>query len=447
MRFKAEYRVVPQDGGGAGDGAADQWKTLTDYSGNAQMKPEIVACLAQPVYTDAVRITVLNENPVAINELYLYQADAGASLESYLSSVETALGKLTVGEYAGNVTRAAKTKLEVVLEQARAALNAGLTSREASGRWTTTVEDAVSEFYRTGYVSLDRNALYVAIDDAAALIASLDAHGLPASSTALAEARASAKQVSDAYGTVTQQDPITPRLRCGGLPTRRSRSLTRRSAIRSCWMRRSRRWRTRRRRAASANTRGSIRKAPRTLCARPSTTPRPHTVQPPETPIRWTPRRTRCARRRPRSTSQSCTSMRVALDAAKRAANGLVESQYDRAAWATMREALAAAVATDMAHISQSDVDALAARLNDAIAALSDARLDRNDLLSDAIASAQALREGDYTAESWKAFAEALAAAQEECGRRSTTQGRSGQGRKGPDSGSRRAGAQAARRR
>ena len=122
VRFKAEYRVVPQDGGGAGDGAADQWKTLTDYSGNAQMKPEIVARLAQPVYTDAVRITVLNENPVAINELYLYQADAGASLESYLSSVETALGKLTVGEYAGNVTRAAKTKLEVVLEQARAAL-------------------------------------------------------------------------------------------------------------------------------------------------------------------------------------------------------------------------------------------------------------------------------------------------------------------------------------
>ena len=43
--------------------------------------------------------------------------------------------------------------------------------------------------------------------------------------------------------------------------------------------------------------------------------------------------------------------------------------------------------------------------------------------MSDAIASAQALREGDYTAESWKAFAEALAAAQEECGRRSTTQG------------------------
>ncbi|KAB7476319.1 discoidin domain-containing protein, partial [Bifidobacterium bifidum] len=146
VRFKAEYRVVPQDGGGAGDGAADQWKTLTDYSGNAQMKPEIVARLARPVYTDAVRITVLNENPVAINELYLYQADAGASLESYLSSVETALGKLTVGEYAGNVTRAAKTKLEVVLERARAALDAGLTSREA-GRWTTTVEDAVSEFY------------------------------------------------------------------------------------------------------------------------------------------------------------------------------------------------------------------------------------------------------------------------------------------------------------
>ena len=112
----------------------------------------------------------------------------------------------------------------------------------------------------------------------------------------------------------------------------------------------------------------------------------------------------------------------AALDAAKRAAVGLVESQYDRAAWATMREALAAAVATDMAHISQADVDALAARLNDAIAALSDARLDRGPL-SDAIASAQALREGDYTAESWKAFAEALAAAQEECGRRSTTQG------------------------
>ncbi|MFR9115049.1 MAG: hypothetical protein ACLVI6_09465, partial [Bifidobacterium bifidum] len=275
----------------------------------AQMKPEIVARLARPVYTDAVRITVLNENPVAINELYLYQADAGASLESYLSSVETALGKLTVGEYAGNVTRAAKTKLEVVLERARAALDAGLTSREA-GRWTTTVEDAVSEFYRTGYVSLDRNALYVAIDDAAALIASLDAHGLPASSAALAEARSSAKQVSDAYGTVTQQDldDAAAALRRSAdtalaqLDAQERYQVVLDAAVKTLEDAQT---------AGSVGEyEGSIRKAPRTLCARPSTTPRPHTMRPPETPIRWTPRRTRCARRRPRSTSQSCTSMR-----------------------------------------------------------------------------------------------------------------------------------------
>lgn len=421
VRFKAEYRVVPQDGGGAGDGAADQWKTLTDYSGNAQMKPEIVARLARPVYTDAVRITVLNENPVAINELYLYQADAGASLESYLSSVETALGKLTVGEYAGNVTRAAKTKLEVVLERARAALDAGLTSREA-GRWTTTVEDAVSEFYRTGYVSLDRNALYVAIDDAAALIASLDAHGLPASSAALAEARASAKQVSDAYGTVTQQDldDAAAALRRSAdtalaqLDAQERYQVVLDAAVKTL---------------EDAQTAGSVgeyegqhpQSAADALRQAIDDAKAAHGAAAGDADK--VDAAADALRQATTAFNESIVHIdAAALDAAKRAANGLVESQYDRAAWATMREALAAAVATDMAHISQSDVDALAARLNDAIAALSDARLDRGPL-SDAIASAQALREGDYTAESWKAFAEALAAAQEECGRRSTTQG------------------------
>ena len=299
--------------------------------------------------------------------------------------------------------------------------NGDLTSREA-GRWTTTVEDAVSEFYRTGYVSLDRNALYVAIDDAAALIASLDAHGLPASSAALAEARASAKQVSDAYGTVTQQDldDAAAALRRSAdtalaqLDAQERYQVVLDAAVKTL---------------EDAQTAGSVgeyegqhpQSAADALRQAIDDAKAAHGAAAGDADK--VDAAADALRQATTAFNESIVHIdAAALDAAKRAAAGLVESQYDRAAWATMREALAAAVATDMAHISQADVDALAARLNDAIAALFDARLDRGPL-SDAIASAQALKEGDYTAESWKAFAEALAAAQEECGRRSTTQG------------------------
>ena len=84
------------------DGAEDSWKQIADYSANKRVAGEILARLREAVLVNAVRINILNEGDVTLNEVYLYQAERYAELSSYISGLEKKLGKLTFGEFAGN---------------------------------------------------------------------------------------------------------------------------------------------------------------------------------------------------------------------------------------------------------------------------------------------------------------------------------------------------------
>ncbi|RSX57378.1 alpha-N-acetylglucosaminidase TIM-barrel domain-containing protein [Bifidobacterium samirii] len=410
LRFKAEYRV-PAD-----DADADTWATLADYSGNTRLSDELLARLAAPVYTDAVRLTILNDGDVTLNETYLYVTDMAASLRSTLASVRAALSRLTFGDHAGDYRADARDTLETVLDAADQAALDTMNSRD-SAAWTTRVETAVGEFYRTGYVSIDRNALYVAIDDATATRDALRGHGLTGLAATLDTPLADAKAVADAYGTVTQRDIDDAADTLGQAVADALAGVddadTRYQIVLD----------TARQRLADAVIGDHEGQYPQTaadtLAAAIDTAAA-----------------ARAAAADAAAIDAASAALRDAIDAFGRsvvhidataltaaiaAADALTERDYDSQAWAAMAAALDAARDVDLTQVPQSTVDDLAQRLAAAIDALADARLDRT-VLATAIASAQALQEGDYTAASWKPFADALAAAIEARDRISTTQ-------------------------
>ena len=100
-----------------------------------------------------------------------------------------------------------------------------------------------------------------------------------------------------------------------------------------------------------------------------------------------------------------------ALEAAIEAAEKLTETEYTAASWAAMQTALAAAKEAKSAK-TQEAVDKATKDLNDAVAALVKEvpGLDKSKLEA-AVAAADALKEDEYTAETWAPFATALAAA------------------------------------
>lgn len=96
-------------------------------------------------------------------------------------------------------------------------------------------------------------------------------------------------------------------------------------------------------------------------------------------------------------------------------AEGLVEQDYTAESWKVMKDALAVAKSAKNS-TDQSTVDFAAKALRDAINALvplSGSKVVNYDELNKQIAVAEALKQSDYTAASWTAFAKALANAKE----------------------------------
>ncbi len=101
----------------------------------------------------------------------------------------------------------------------------------------------------------------------------------------------------------------------------------------------------------------------------------------------------------------------TAVDAAKAAAAAIDASKYTSASYKAVTDAVAAVV--DGLNITkQAEVDAMAAAINDAIAALAPLAAADYTALDAALALVPALGEGEYTAKSWKAYADAKKAAE-----------------------------------
>ena len=104
---------------------------------------------------------------------------------------------------------------------------------------------------------------------------------------------------------------------------------------------------------------------------------------------------------------------RIALNEAIEAASALQQDNFTKASWEPFASALAAAqAAVADSDMSDDEISLAYQALVDAQDALAKAATaDDRSCLADEIAKADSLKESDYTAESWKAYQEALAAA------------------------------------
>lgn len=197
LRFTVEGLVPAQDGG------EGTWKQIIDYSSNTRVAGELLARMSDAELVSAVRVHVLNDAAVTMNEVYLYEADGTTELSSYIAGLEKQLGKLTFGEFAGNYRVEARDALMAKVNEAKAAIEQGMNSAEA-GTWLEQLQAAERTFWNTGFVTIDRVPLYRTIDRAQALKSALEKNGHDDLAETLGDAITAAKTVADRYGDVTQ---------------------------------------------------------------------------------------------------------------------------------------------------------------------------------------------------------------------------------------------------
>ena len=197
LRFTVEGLVPAQDGG------EGTWKQIIDYSSNTRVAGELLARMSNAELVSAVRVHVLNDAVVTMNEVYLYEADGATELSSYIAGLEKQLGKLTFGEFAGNYRVEARDALMAKVNEAKAAIEQGMNSAEA-GTWLEQLQAAERTFWNTGFVTIDRVPLYRTIDRAQALKSALEKNEHDDLAGTLGDAITAAKTVADRYGDVTQ---------------------------------------------------------------------------------------------------------------------------------------------------------------------------------------------------------------------------------------------------
>ena len=400
LRFTVEGLVPGQDGG------EGSWKQIADYSANKRVAGEILARLREAVLVKAVRINILNEGDVTLNEVYLYQADGTAELSSYISGLEKKLGKLTFGEFAGNYRADTRDLLMGKVNEAKAAIEQGMNSAEAA-TWTAQLKVAERTFWNTAFVTIDRVPLYRTIDRAEALRGALEKNGHQDLASSLGEAIKAAKSVADRYGDVTQAqlDEATAALKSAlesassSLDARDRLQVAIDAAAKLLDGATVGDFNGQYPQAAADTLKASIDAAKKALTDHAND-----------------PAKLGEAAAALEAATETFTQSVVVIDttaweAGVARAQALDESGYDKDAWKQFAAVRDAVAKVDVNKISQADLDKKAAELDAAIEKLEQHVLDRT-ALAEVIARAQALAPEGYTAESWKQLEQALANAE-----------------------------------
>ncbi|OCN04503.1 hypothetical protein A4S06_02505 [Erysipelotrichaceae bacterium MTC7] len=157
LQYKVEY---------ANDAKVDTWEMLDDESNNLSISKKHVTQF-DPVLTSRIRLTLLNA--CELHDFNLYHKEANAALEAYIHTLNDALAKVTIGEYAGNYPQAAKDALDQKVDVAKQALTNALNSAEANAH-IQALKDAYAAFLKT-YITIDRTGLLVELCEVKALLA------------------------------------------------------------------------------------------------------------------------------------------------------------------------------------------------------------------------------------------------------------------------------------
>ena len=147
-----------------------QYKTLFDYRNN-EFANDYTMVNDQSVLTDEIRITFLNAE-TKVNEISVYKANVSTELLKYISKLEQEIKKMKVGTTSGTYDQKEIDKAKAVLAEAKLAADQGLNSKEVA-QWMTTLEDAMQTLYKDGFIHVEKQYLYGAIDDANVLKAAL----------------------------------------------------------------------------------------------------------------------------------------------------------------------------------------------------------------------------------------------------------------------------------
>lgn len=156
LKFKVEYKELNEK--------VNEYKTWIDYTGNETIKNNIIAQSKNAIYSNEVRFIFLNDE-VVLNEIRLFETDMSAPLASYIANLEKELSGYDYGYYAGAFTPEAKTIVEQEIQKAKDAMEQGLNSKQVN-EWICSLQKSMRVFYETGFVEINKEGIYVQIDDA-----------------------------------------------------------------------------------------------------------------------------------------------------------------------------------------------------------------------------------------------------------------------------------------
>lgn len=139
----------------------DNYKRIADYTGNTADKQRALYEFDDAVFADRIRIRFINET-IELQEIKLYEANVSEHLRTYLLQVEKQLNNVIIGEYAGNYKQSEKDKVIALLHDVNQAIDAGVNSQQVDS-FISEMKVAMNNFLLHGYVSIDRNALSVAM--------------------------------------------------------------------------------------------------------------------------------------------------------------------------------------------------------------------------------------------------------------------------------------------
>ncbi|MDO4437562.1 MAG: alpha-N-acetylglucosaminidase TIM-barrel domain-containing protein [Coriobacteriaceae bacterium] len=392
-----------------------EYKTLVDCKDNAAAKSSLFVRAAKPALTRNVRVTFHSEGEVKLTEIALYAADVSAPLRDQLDQARAVLAGVKVGEHAGCYTQAAVDALDTVLDGAEAALEAGVNSQDVA-EWQAKIADALRVFYRDGFVTVNRSDLYVALEDAKATSKALREQGENAAADALDAAYAEANKVADTYKvTQAELDAAAEKLSAAiDAALAQLDAATRLQVLIDSVDELLKQ-------AEVGEFEGQYPQAAADALVKA----RDAAVQA-KADAAGNVDKLAAAEKALADAKDAFLKSAVHIDAAAyeaalQRAEGYAEKNHDRDAWKAFEKALSQAQDVDLAQVSQANLDALTGKLEGAMDELDKQVLDRSELEA-AIARAQAEKEGDYTAESWKPFKKALDAALKALDASSTTQ-------------------------
>ena len=410
LRFTVEGLVPAQDGG------EGTWKQIIDYSSNTRVAGELLARMSDAELVSAVRVHVLNDAVVTMNEVYLYEADGATELSSYIAGLEKQLGKLTFGEFAGNYRVEARDALMAKVNEAKAAIEQGMNSAEA-GTWLEQLQAAERTFWNTGFVTIDRVPLYRTIDRAQALKSALEKNGHDDLAETLGDAITAAKTVADRYGDVTQAqlDDATAALKSAlesassSLDARDRLQVAIDAATELLRGATVGEFNGQYPQAAADALKTSIDAAKKALADHAND-----------------PDKLRDAAKDLEEATGKFDQARIAIDTAAWEASvshaqTFEEARYDANAWKQFTGVRESVAKVDTNKISQNDLNKKVAELDAAMEKLEQHVLDRT-ALADTIARAKVLAPEGYTEDSWKKLEDALADAEDAQAATSITQ-------------------------